>query len=156
MKYIKENIIKNYLNMKNYIKERKSEFLSQYGVIFADRRLDLVVDRVIKKETDVNSAFEEVLSIYYQIRGFEKSFLERHGIEISLDDEAVDLLLTRIVREGRDSKEILTTLDTFFEPALQLIRNKVGVSAFCIPVEGIENPETSFDNLIKDTYAHKQ
>jgi ATP-dependent Clp protease ATP-binding subunit ClpX len=143
-------------DMKNYIKERKSEFLSQYGVIFADRRLDLVVDRVIKKETDVNSAFEEVLSIYYQIRGFEKSFLERHGIEISLDDEAVDLLLTRIVREGRDSKEILTTLDTFFEPALQLIRNKVGVSAFCIPVEGIENPETYFDNLIKDTYAHKQ
>jgi ATP-dependent Clp protease ATP-binding subunit ClpX len=143
-------------DIKNYIKERRSEFLSRYGALFTDRRLDLVVDRVIKNETDVNSAFEEVLSIYYQIRGFEKSFLERHGIEISLDDEAVDLLLSRIVREGRDSKEILTTLDTLFEPALQLIRNKVGVSAFCIPVEGVENPETYFDNLIKDTYAHKQ
>jgi len=142
--------------MKNYIKDRRSEFLSRYGAIFTDLRLDLVVDRVSKNETDVNSAFEEVLSIYYQIRGFEKSFFERHGIEISLDDEAVDLLLTWIVREERDIKEILTTLDTLFEPALQLIRNKAGVNAFCIPVEGVENPETYFDNLIKDTYAHKQ
>jgi ATP-dependent Clp protease ATP-binding subunit ClpX len=94
--------------MKNYIKDRQSEFLSRYGAIFTDPRLDLIVDRVIKQEMDVNSAFEEVLSIYYQIRGFEKSFFERHGIEISLDDQAVDLLLTWIVREERDSKEIRT------------------------------------------------
>jgi endopeptidase Clp ATP-binding regulatory subunit ClpX len=142
--------------MKKYIKDRESEFLSRYGAVFTEPRLDLVVDRVIKKETDVSSAFEEILSLYYQIRGFERSFSDRHGIEIALDDEAVDLLLTRIVREGRDSKEILTTLDTLFEPALQLIRNKAGVTAFTIPVEGVENPETYFDNLIKDTYAHKQ
>jgi ATP-dependent Clp protease ATP-binding subunit ClpX len=142
--------------MKKYIKDRESEFLSRYGAVFTEPRLDLVVDRVIKKETDVSSAFEEILSLYYQIRGFERSFSGRHGIEIALDDEAVDLLLTRIVREGRDSKEILTTLDTLFEPALQLIRNKAGVTAFTIPVEGVENPETYFDNLIKDTYAHKQ
>ena len=142
--------------MKKYIKERKSEFLSRFGAIFTDPRLDLVVDRVVKKETDVNSAFEEVLSFYYQIRGFEKSFCQRHGIEISLDDEAVDFVLTRIVKEGRDSKEILSTLDTLFEPALQLIRNKAGINAFSVPLEGVENPETYFDNLIKDTYAHKQ
>jgi ATP-dependent Clp protease ATP-binding subunit ClpX len=142
--------------MKQYIKERKAEFLSRYGVIFTDPRLDLVVDRVIKKEMDLNSAFEEVLSLYDKIRGFEKSFCRRHGIEISLDDQAVDFLLTRIVREGKDSGEILATLDTLFEPALQLIRNKVGVNAFSVPLEGVENPETYFDHLIKDTYAHKQ
>jgi len=142
--------------MKKYIKDRKSEFLSRYGAIFTDPRLDLVVDRVIKKEMDLNSAFEEVLSLYCQIREFEKSFLERHGIEISLDDEAVDFVLTRIVREGRDSREIFTTLDTLFEPALQLIRSKLGLNTFSVPLEGVENPETYFDNLIKDTYAHKQ
>jgi len=142
--------------MKNYIKDRQSEFLSRYGAIFTDRRLDVVVDRVISNETDVNSSFEEVLSAYYQIRGFEKSFLERHGIEISLDDEAVDLLLTWILKEERDIKGILTTLDNLFEPALQLIRDKVGVNAFSIPVQGVENPEAYFDNLIKDAYALKQ
>jgi hypothetical protein len=105
---------------------------------------------------DVNSSFEEVLSVYYQIRGFEKSFFERHAIEISLDDEAVDLLLTRIVKEEKNIKEILTSLDNIFEPALQLIRDKIGVNTFCIPAEGIENPETYFDGLIKDAYAHKQ
>ena len=142
--------------MKNYIKDRQSEFLSRYGAIFTDRRLDVVVDRVISNETDVNSSFEEVLSAYYQIRGFEKSFLERHGIEISLDDEAVDLLLTWILKEERDIKGILTTLDNLFEPALQLIRDKVGINAFSIPVQGVENPEAYFDNLIKDAYALKQ
>lgn len=142
--------------MKNYIKDRQAEFLSRFGAIFTDCRLDLVVDQVIKKETDVNSSFEEVLSNYYQIRGFEKTFLERHAIEINLDDEAVDLLLTWIVKEERDIKEILTTLDNLFSPALQLIRDKVGVNAFSIPVQGIGNPETYFDGLIKEAYAHKQ
>jgi len=142
--------------MKKYIKDRKAEFLNRYGAIFTDPRLDLVVDRVIQKEKDVNSAFEEVLSTYYQIRGFEKSFWERHGIEITLDDEAVDLLLAWIVREERNTKEILTSLDNCFEPALKLIRDKTGVEAFSIPVEGVENPETYFDNLVKDAYVRKR
>jgi ATP-dependent Clp protease ATP-binding subunit ClpX len=141
--------------VRTYIKDRKAEFLNRYGAIFTDPRLDLVVDRVIQKETDVNSAFEAVLSTYYQIRGFERSFWERHGIEITLDDEAVDLLLAWIVREERNTKEILTSLDNFFEPALKLIRDKAGVETFSIPVEGVENPETYFDDLVKDAYAHK-
>ncbi len=142
--------------MKKYITDRRSEFLGRYGAVLTEPRLDLVVEQVIRKETDVTSAFEEVLSLYCQIRGFEKSFFERHGIEISLDDEAVDRILARNVREGKDIKEILATLDALFEPALQLIRNKAGVVAFSIPLEGVENPETYFDGLIKETYARKR
>lgn len=138
--------------MKAYIKARKTDFLSRYGAIFSDRRLDLVVEMVIKKEMDVNSAFEEVLSTYYQIRGFEKSFLERHDIEITLDDEAMDLLLTWIVREEKDVKEILTTLDGLFEPALQLIKDKAGVNSFSISKEGVENPEDYLNKLITEVY----
>jgi ATP-dependent Clp protease ATP-binding subunit ClpX len=141
--------------MKNYIKDRQSEFLNRYSAIFTDHRLDLVADQVIKKEMDVNTSLEEVLSTYYQIRGFEKSFLERHEIEISLDDEAVDLLLTWILKEEKNIKEILTTLDNLFEPALQLLRDKVGMNTFSIPAAGIENPDTYFDSLIKDAYTHK-
>ena len=139
--------------MKTYITSRKMEFLNRYGVLFTDRRLDLVVDRVITMEIEVNSAFEEVLSTYYQIRGFEKSYLERHGIEITLDDEAMDLLLTWILKEERDIKELLTTLDGLFEPALKLIRDKVGIKTFSIPKQGIENPEDFMNKLIKDAYG---
>ncbi len=139
--------------MKSHIKARKTEFLSRYGAIFSDRRLDLVVERVITQEMDVNSALEEVISTYYQIRGFEKSFLERLGIEITLDDEAMDLLLTWIVREGKDVKEILAHLDGLFEPALQLIKDKAGVSSFSISKQGVENPEDYLNRLITEACA---
>jgi ATP-dependent Clp protease ATP-binding subunit ClpX len=139
--------------MKTYIKARKTEFLSRYGAIFSDRRLDLVVERVIKEEMDVNSAFEEVISTYYQIRGFEKSFLERLGIEITFDDEAMDILLTRIVREEKDVTELLTTLDGLFEPALQLIKDKAGVSSFSISKQGVDNPENYLNRLITEVCA---
>ncbi len=139
--------------MKTYIKARKTEFLSRYGAIFSDSRLDLVAEKVINEEMDVNSAFEEVIATYYQIRGFEKSFLERHGIEITLDDEAMDLLLTWVVMEGKDVTEILSNLDGLFEPALQLIRDKTGVSAFSISKEGIDNPEDYLNSLITEVYA---
>jgi ATP-dependent Clp protease ATP-binding subunit ClpX len=139
--------------MKTYIKTRKTEFLSRYEAIFSDSRLDLVAEKVINEELDVNSAFEEVITTYYQIRGFEKSFLERHGIEITLDDEAVDLLLTWVVKEGKDVTEILSTLDGLFEPALQLIKDKTGVSNFTISKEGVNNPEHYFNKLVTEVYA---
>ena len=139
--------------MKTYIKARKTEFLSRYGAIFSDSRLNLVAEKVINEELDVNSAFEVVIATYYQIRGFEKSFLERHDIEITLDDAAIDLLLTWVVMEGRDATEILSNLDGLFEPALQLIREKTGVSIFSISKEGIDNPEDYLNQLITDLYA---
>jgi ATP-dependent Clp protease ATP-binding subunit ClpX len=139
--------------MKTYIKARKTEFLSRYGAIFSDSRLDLVAEKVINEEMDVNSAFEEVIATYYQIRGFEKSFLERHDIEITLDDAAIDLLLTWVVMEGQDITEILSNLDGLFEPALQLIRDKTGVSNFTISKQGIDNPEDYLNRLITEVYA---
>jgi ATP-dependent protease Clp ATPase subunit len=138
--------------MKTYIKERKTEFLSRYGAIFSDSRLDLVAEKVINEELDVNSAFEEVIATYYQIRGFEKSFLELHDIEITLDDEAIDLLLTWVVMEGKDATEILSNLEDLFEPALQLIRDKTGVSNFTISKQGVDNPEDYLNTLITQVY----
>jgi ATP-dependent Clp protease ATP-binding subunit ClpX len=142
--------------MKTYIKARKTEFLSRYGAIFSDSRLDLVAEKVINEEMDVNSAFEEVIATYYQIRGFEKSFLERHDIEITLDDEAMDLLLTWVVKESKDVTEILSNLDGLFEPALQLIRDKTGVSSFSISKQGIDDPEDYLNHLISEVYAKGQ
>ena len=139
--------------MKAYIKARKAEFLSRYGAILSDQRLDLVVEKVITEELDVNSALEELIATYYQIRGFEKSFLERHDIEITLDEEAMDLLLTSTVKEGKDVTEMLSTLDSLFEPALQLLRDKTGVSNFTISKEGIDNPEDYFNKLVTEVYA---
>ena len=139
--------------MKTYIKARKTEFLSRYGAIFSDSRLDLVAEKVINEEIDVNSAFEELIATYYQIRGFEKSFLERHGIEITLDEEAMDLLLTWVVKEGKDVTEMLSNLDALFEPALKLIRDKTGMKTFSISKDGVDNPEHYFDKLITEVYA---
>jgi ATP-dependent Clp protease ATP-binding subunit ClpX len=139
--------------MKSYIKTRKTEFLSRYGAIFSDSRLDLVAEKVINEEMDVNSAFEEVIATYYQIRGFEKSFLERHDIEITLEDEAIDRLLSWVVMEGKDVTEILSNLDGLFEPALQLIREKTGVSTFSVTKQGVDNPEDYLNRLITNVYA---
>ena len=60
------------------------------------------------------------------------------------------------MREGRDIQEILTSFDSLFEPALELVRDKTGATTFAIPVEGVENPDAYFDTLIKETYTHKQ
>lgn len=142
--------------MKKYIKGREVEFLGRYGAIFTDQRLDLVVQEVIAKEMDVNSALEEILSLYYQIRGFEHSFAERHGIDISFEDEAVDQILSWIVKDRRDDKEVFNTLDTILLPPLQLIRNKTGATSFTIPAAGLIDAEAYFNNLIKETYAQKR
>jgi hypothetical protein len=48
---------------------------------------------------------------------------------------------------------MLSTLDGLFEPALQLIRDKTGVSTFSISKEGVDNPEDYFNKLVTEVYA---
>jgi len=138
--------------MKSHIESRSSEFQDRYSLLLTDARLECIVDRTIVAEIDVNSAFEEALSIYYRIKGFEKTFMERYDIELTFESDAIDLLLREILCDEKEWRDLLGTLENFFGPALKLIRDRTGTRAFSIPRDGIVDPEAYLDQLIKQAY----
>ena len=139
--------------IKAYIQNRSSEFQDRYGLLLTDARVDCIVERTMTAEIDVHSAFEEALSIYYRVKGFEKTFMERHDIELTFESDAIDVLLKEILCQAKEWRGLLRTLENLFGPALKLVRDKTGARAFSIPREGILDPEAYLDQLIKHAYG---
>lgn len=138
--------------IRDYILSRKGEFEGRYGPLFRGNRLELMVDRLVSREDDLNGALEELLQHWRHIRAFEKVFKDRYSIEISFDDTAVDLLLELFVKEGRSPKEVFMYLEGIYEPALRLLLEKVQIPRFSVPRRGVEDPEGYFNDLIRELY----
>ena len=138
--------------IRRYVLERWGEFEERYGPLFRGSRVELLVDRLVSREDDLNGALEELWQHYRQIKAFEKNFKERYDLEISFEEEAIDALLQAFLREGRAPKEVFMYLEGIYEPALRLLSERVPLGRFPIPRKGVEDPEGYFNELIKEFY----
>ncbi|HEX16592.1 MAG: ATPase [Deltaproteobacteria bacterium] len=151
-KRFEEALQKEREEIKRYILSRRGEFEERYGPLFRARRVELLVDRLVSREDDLNGALEELWRCWKQVKAFERGFKERYGIEISFEEEAIDALLTLFYKEGRSPKDVFMYLEGIYEPALRLLLEKVAVPCFVIPRKGVEDPERYFNDLIKEYY----
>jgi endopeptidase Clp ATP-binding regulatory subunit ClpX len=151
-RHYEEIVTREQDEMRDYIWSRKSEFQGPHRTLFTDNRLNLVAQQLLKHQMDLHSAFDYVLSVAERLRHFETLFQEKYGINITLDDEALDLLLEWVTEGKREEAEIIANLDNLFGPGLKLIRDRSGIKSFSIPREGVEQPEIFLDRMIKDVY----
>jgi len=147
-----EALSKEREEIRRYVLERRGEFEERYGPLFRGSRVELLVDRLVSREDDLNGALEELWRHYRQIKAFEKNFKERYDLEISFEEEAIDALLQAFLREGRAPKEVFMYLEGIYEPALRLLSERVPLGRFPIPRKGVEDPEGYFNELIKEFY----
>jgi endopeptidase Clp ATP-binding regulatory subunit ClpX len=149
LKRFEEALRKEKEDIKKYILSRRAEFESQYGPLFEGERVDLLVNKLLQGEDDLNSALEDLWRSYRQIRTFERVFKDRYSIDISFDQGAIDYLLKLLYTGERNPKDVFLYLESILEPALRIINERVPVPKLVIPKEGVENPETYFNELIQ-------
>jgi endopeptidase Clp ATP-binding regulatory subunit ClpX len=149
LKRFEEALRKEKEDIKKYILSRRAEFESQYGPLFEGERVDLLVNKLLQGEDDLNSALEDLWRSYRQIRTFERVFKDRYSIDISFDQGAIDYLLKLLYTSERNPKDVFLYLESILEPALRIINERVPVPKLVIPKEGVENPETYFNELIQ-------
>jgi len=149
LKRFEEALRKEKEDIKKYILSRRAEFESQYGPLFEGERVDLLVNKLLQGEDDLNSALEDLWRSYRQIRTFERVFKDRYSMDISFDQGAIDYLLKLLYTGERNPKDVFLYLESILEPALRIINERVPVPKLVIPKEGVENPETYFNELIQ-------
>jgi len=149
LKRFEEALRKEKEDIKKYILSRRAEFESQYGPLFEGERVDLLVNKLLQGEDDLNSALEDLWRSYRQIRTFERVFKDRYSIDISFDQGAIDYLLKLLYTGERNPKDVFLYLESIIEPALRIINERVPIPKLVIPKEGVENPETYFNELIQ-------
>jgi endopeptidase Clp ATP-binding regulatory subunit ClpX len=139
--------------IKEIISRREGEFLRKYGMVVRDDGVDLIADRVMDQGFDIDSVYEEVLSIERQIRDYEESFHKKHGIEIEFDEKAIAKLTHLALKEGTSAEAICRGLTENFEHGFKLIRDRTGQFQFVLTEEAVDNPQGYLNNVIKETYS---
>jgi ATP-dependent Clp protease ATP-binding subunit ClpA len=138
--------------IKETIRKRQKDFLTRYGAVFGDNRLDLIASQVISKALDIQSVYEETVRITDQIHDYERQFAEKHGIQIEFDEEAVDRIIELVLDESIDVSGICDRFSQHYEHGLKLIRDKTGMQEFVLTRGAVDEPEEFLNQLIQETY----
>ena len=85
------------------------------------------------------------------LRRYERTFKERHDINIRFDEEALDLAAERCIQDGREPIEFCEELLQDYEYGLVLIRRNTGQEEFILTREVIENPADKLNDWIRDS-----
>ena len=134
------------------IRKRQKDFLTRYGVVFGDNRIDLIASQVISKALDIQSVYEEAVRIADQVHEYERQFAERHAIQIEFDEEAVDRVIELVLDESAEVSAICNRFSQHYEHGLKLIRDKTGMQEFVLTREAVDEPEEFLNRLIQETY----
>jgi ATP-dependent Clp protease ATP-binding subunit ClpX len=139
--------------IKEIISRREGEFLRKYGAVVRHDGVDLIADKVMDQGFDIDSVYEEVLTIERQIRDYEESFHKKHGIEIEFDEKAIARLTHLALKEGTSAEAICRGLTENFEHGFKLIRDRTGQFQFVLTEEAVDDPQGYLNNVIKETYS---
>jgi endopeptidase Clp ATP-binding regulatory subunit ClpX len=136
--------------LRESILNREAEFKKRYGIIFRENRIAIIVNRMIEKEYDVNTVFEEAAGIQRQVEEFEMGFKRRNGIYLQFSEEAIDRITEILLNEDGKGTTLFSRLSKDYEYGLELISDKTGQKEFIITREAVDNPEGYLDRTIRE------
>jgi len=141
--------------LKESILKREVEFRKRYGVVFPESRIDLIVNRMIEKGYDVNTAFEEVVEVQRQVDEFERNFQRRNGINLRFSEEAIGRITELAMEEDGKGTAICSKLLKDYEHGMKLIRDKIGRKEFIITKDAVDDPEGYLNQIIREIYSRQ-
>ncbi|MFH0809523.1 MAG: AAA family ATPase [Pseudomonadota bacterium] len=136
------------------IEKRRKDLAKRYEYLMTPGRIDLVLELFFKGDTDLEGAFDELLYMYNQVRAYEVVFLDRLGLSLEFEEEAMDEIMARSIATGRNASQVCKFLSQDLEFGLKLVRDKTGRQSFAITLEAIKDPEAYINRLIKDSYSY--
>ncbi len=139
-------------DIKSYLLSRKEEFEDYYGPLFQGERIELLAERLLAREDDLNTALEDLWRCYRQVKAFEKAFKERYGVEILFEEEAIDFMLRSLYSGGKTPKDLFLHLENALEPLMKLLSERPFPKRLLITRKGVEDPEAYSNEVLADLY----
>ena len=140
----------------DYIATNRKTFGEKYGVQLTDARIGLAADAYARKVADIEKVLTRIKSYYEETKTIELYFIKNHGINIVLEEEAIDALIEQCFHSQRSPESFYRDLTAKFEHGLKLVRERTGRTRFFITREALEKPEDYIADLLKDSQAIRQ
>ena len=139
-------------NIKEYISRRADDFQKKSGLEIYERRMDLIAGLYLKTTSNINTAFDDFIEMYNEVKLEEASLLEKMDVNISFDDSAVDEIIDQAIKTGQGASALALQLTKRLEYGLNLVRDRSGIENFTINDEAVTDMENFVNNLIKKFY----
>lgn len=136
--------------IKEYIESNRKDLSEKYNLTLTPSRIDLVAAYYGNHILEVGTAVEKIKSFYDDVKKIELYFYKSHDINIVLEEDAIDHIISQSVNHQIDLKDFYKKLASDLELGLKLVREKTGKNRFFITREALINPESYISSLIKD------
>ena len=149
------NIIKELEEIKAFIVERAGDFDQLSDLEIYEKRIELIAELYLKTTSDINTAFEDFMEMYNEIKQEESTLLQKLDINISFDDSAVDELMRQAMETGQEPGPLTFYLAKKLEYGLKLVRDRSGIDNFVINGKAVTDMENYINNLVKKFYRQE-
>lgn len=139
-------------NIKKYISSRTDDFQKKSGLEIYERRMGLIAGLYLKTTSNINTAFDDFIEMYNEVKLEEASLLEKMDVNISFDESAVDEIIDQAIKTGQGAGALALQLVKKLEYGLNLVRDRSGIENFTINDEAVTDMENFVNNLIKKFY----
>ena len=140
-----------------YINANHGKLLEKNGLPLTKERVALVATQYVSDVIDIERAVNRIKYFYNQTKTIEFHFLKNFGINLALEDDAIDHMIEKMVTEQETADSYYKKLTADFEYGLKLVREKTGRNRFFISKEALKAPETFIARLLKqDTGSPNQ
>ena len=141
--------------IKKYISTRAEDFRGKSGLEIYERRMDLIARLYLKNVSDINTAFDDFLEMFNQVKHEEASLAEKLEFEVSYDESGVDEIINQAINTGEEAGQLAFQLAKRLEYGLKLVKDRSGIGSFVINDEAVIDMENFINSLIKESYRRE-
>ena len=139
-------------SVKTYIEGRNKDFGRVPGLEMTDSRRELIAGIYLGKISDVNTAFEDFVAMYHEIKSEEASLAHDMELDVTFDSGAIDELLRRSIATGQDAGSLTFQLAKKLEYGLKLVKDRSGVDHFVVTKDAVLDMDKYINDLVKRYY----
>jgi endopeptidase Clp ATP-binding regulatory subunit ClpX len=133
----------------DYIRSNKHHLSDKYGLPLSPERIQLIASYYCSHAVDIEGVIGNLAHLYEQTKTLEMNFLKNNGINIVLEDETIDYIISQWLEHPVDLDAIYKKLSDDLLLGLKLVHEKTGRNRFFITRQAIDDPETFIAGLLK-------
>jgi endopeptidase Clp ATP-binding regulatory subunit ClpX len=140
-------------SIKKYVKDNQALLAENHKMELGPSRVDVIAEVYASSTCDINGVMEKIKTAYDQIKNMEAYFSKTNDINITLDEDAIDVVMMQMNSSPGSLGDFYKQLTTDFEYGFKLIRDRTGQKEFAITKRAIKDPDEFLNALVKEACA---
>jgi ATP-dependent Clp protease ATP-binding subunit ClpX len=148
-------VLKEKESIRKYVQENQALLTDRYDLIITESRATLIAEVYALNTCDMNGVMKKIKICYDQIKEMLAYFRRSHELNISLHEDAMDVVLLDMCCSQTAPGDFYKKMSTDFQYGLKLVYDKTGKNDFVITKEALENPEAYLNRLVREICAEQ-